>query len=191
MPLKEQALPATLNDLPHSLEFCRHHAIVGGGNERGHRQMLTESLIALATLAGQTVVTAAVTDAWGTCSGGLARLIGRGDPKQTKVAERRLEETRHQLTSAQGAQLDQIRAALSAQWGTRLADLLEEDPGAEEDLRTLVQKIHGTLPAGVVSVAAGRDVNVEAKADRGGFAAGVVSGDVTMPGPTGSGPAKN
>lgn len=41
--------------------------------------------------------------------------------------------------------------ALAAQWTTRLADLLEEDPGVEADLRTLVQEIRVALPAGLVA----------------------------------------
>ena len=126
---------------------------------------LAEALMALATLAGNTVVTAAVTDAWEAARKGFARLLGRGDPEKTKLAERRLEETREQLTEATGADLEQARAALQAQWVTRLADLLEEDPGVEADLRALVQEIQAQLPAGMVSaadhaVAAGRDVNI-------------------------------
>ena len=154
--------------------------------------MPVEGLMALASLAGQTVVTAAVTDAWEAARRGFARLLGRGDPKQTEVAERRLEETRGQLTRPQGADLEQARAALAAQWATRLADLLDEDPAVEADLRTLVQQIQAALPAGMVSaadhaVAAGRDVNISASG--GGVAAGVIHGNVTPPGPPGPGPA--
>ena len=102
---------------------------------------MLESLIALAALAGNTVVTAAVTDAWEAARKGFARLLGRGDPDKTKAAERRLEETHDQLTQATGADLERVRAALEAQWTTRLADLLEDDPGVEADLRALVEQI--------------------------------------------------
>lgn len=154
---------------------------------------LAAALIALAALAGNTVVTAAVTDAWESARKGFARLLGRGDPGKTKLAEKRLAETHDQLTQAAGADLERIRAALVAQWVTRMADLLEEDPGVEADLRTLVQQIQAQLPAGTVSaadhaVAAGRDVNISA--DRGGIAAGVIHGNVAPPGPTHPGPAQ-
>ena len=154
---------------------------------------LAEALTALAALAGNTVVTAAVTDAWEAARKGIARLLGRGDPDKTQLAERRLEETHDQLTEAKGADLDGVRAALEAQWMTRMADLLEEDPGVEADLRTLVQEIQAQLPAGVVSaadhsVAAGRDVNITASG--GGVAAGVIHGDVAPPNPTQPGPAE-
>jgi hypothetical protein len=153
---------------------------------------LVLALMALAALAGNTVVTAAVTDAWEAARSGFARLLGRGDPDKTKLAEQRLEETHEQLTEAKGADLEQLRTALETQWTTRLADLLQEDPGVEADLRTLVEEIRAQLPTEVVSatdrsVAAGRDVNV--RADRGGVAAGVIQGNVT-PGPTKPGPTK-
>jgi hypothetical protein len=153
---------------------------------------LAEALMALAALAGTTVVTAAVTDAWEAARKGFARLLGRGDPDKTKLAERRLTETHDQLAGAKGADLDRVRAALKAQWVTRVADLLEEDPGVEADLRVLVEEIQAQLPAGVVSaadhsVAAGRDANITAVG--GGTAAGVIHGNVTPPNPTPPGPA--
>ncbi len=154
---------------------------------------LVAALMALATLAGNTVVTAAVTDAWEAARKGFARLLGRGDPDKTKLAEQRLAETHDQLAAATGADLERTRAALEAQWVTRLTDLLEEDPGVEADLRALVQQIQAQLPAGVVSaadhaVAAGHDVNISASG--GGIAAGVIHGNVTPPNPTRQDPAE-
>ena len=150
--------------------------------------MLAETLAALAALAGTTVVTAATTDAWEAARCGFARLLGRGDPKQEQLAEQRLEETRQQLT---GADSEQARAALAERWAGRLADLLEEAPGVEADLRALVQQIQAALPAGSVSaadhaVAAGRDVTISAAS--GGIAAGVIHGNVAPPGPSRPGP---
>jgi hypothetical protein len=153
---------------------------------------LAKAPIALAALAGNTVVTAAVTDAWESARKRFARLLGGGDPAKTKLAEDRLAETHDQLTQATGTDLEPVRAALEAQWVTRMRDLLEEDPGIEADLRTLVEEIQAQLPAGTVSatdhaVAAGRDVNISAS--EGGVAAGVIHGDVAPPDPTRPGPA--
>ena len=152
---------------------------------------LAEALVALAALAGNTVVTAAATDAWESARKGFARLLGRGDPARTKLAEKRLAEMHDQLAEATGADLERTRAALEAQWVTRLADLLEEDPGVEADLRTLVQQIQAQLPAGTASaadhaVAAGRDVNITASG--GEVAAGVIHGDVSAGNPPVPGP---
>jgi hypothetical protein len=153
---------------------------------------MLEALIALAALAGNTVVAAATTDAWEACRGGFVRLLGRGNAKKTGLAEQRLAETHNQLTTAAGADLQRARAALEAQWTTRLTDLLEEDPGLEAELRSLVAEVRAQLPVGVVSaadhsVAAGRDVNISASES--GVAAGVIHGDVAPPGPTRPGPA--
>lgn len=154
--------------------------------------MLAESLMALASLAGNTVVTAATTDAWEAARRKFAGLLGRGDPKRGKLAAQRLDETRQQLTGAAGAASEQARAALAERWAGRLADVLEENPGVEADLRALVQEIQAALPAGMVSaadhaVAAGRDVKIIATG--GGVAAGVIHGNVAPPNPPGPGPA--
>ena len=148
--------------------------------------MLAEELVALATLAGNTVVTSAVTDAWEAARGKFARLLGRGDPAQVKLTEQRLSETHDQVTAVAGTELERVRAMLAERWAGRLADLLEEDPGAEAELRTAVLEIQAVLPTGTVSatdhaVAAGRDVNISAP---GGIAAGVIHGNVAPPNPS-------
>ena len=154
--------------------------------------MLTETLVALAALAGNTVVVAATTDAWEAAMRGFARLLGRGEPDRTKLTEQRLEETREQLIGPVGGNLEQARSALAERWAGRLADLLEEHPDTEADLRALVQQIQEALPSGMVSaadhaVAAGHDVNISAAS--GGIAAGVIHGNVVPPNPISPGPA--
>jgi len=146
----------------------------------------------LVALAGNTLVAAAVTDAWETARHRFARLFGRGKPDP--ATERRLEATRSQLAAAAPAELEQVRADLADQWELRLSDLLGEEPGAEAELQALVEELGAMLPAGAVSaaghsVAAGRDVKV--RADRGSVAAGVIHGDVALPGPMGPGPASS
>ena len=149
--------------------------------------------MALAQFAGQTVAAAAVTDVWETARHEVARLLGRDDPRKTEVAERWLAETRQQLTAAEGAALESVRAAAVRRWEGRFADLLDEDPALEADLRVVVEEIAAQLPAGVASaadhsVAGGRDVNITATGP--GVAAGVVHGNVA-PNPTQPGPANN
>ncbi len=143
----------------------------------------------LVALAGNTLVAASVTDAWETARHGFARLFGRGKPDP--VTEQRLEATRRELAAARPADLEQVRADLVSQWVLRLADLLEEAPGAEAELRALVDEVRAMVPAGAVSavghsVAAGGDVNV--RADHGSVAATVIHGDVAPPSPTSPGP---
>jgi hypothetical protein len=155
---------------------------------------LMAALLALAALAGNTVVTAAVTDAWEAARKGFARLLGRGDPDKTQAAERRLAETHDQLTQVTGADLERVRAALEAQWTTRLADLLEDDPGVEADLRALVDQIRAQVSAADHAVAAGRDMNVSGGvniADRGGVVARDVRGGISTGNPPSPGSASS
>jgi hypothetical protein len=143
---------------------------------------LVAALVALAALAGNTVVTAAVTDAWEAARNGFARLLGRGDPNKTEVAERRLEDTHDQLAQATGADLERVRATLEAQWTTRWADLLEDDPAAEDDLRALVEQVQSQVSASDHAMAAGRDMHVGGNvniADRGGVVARDVQGSIS------------
>jgi hypothetical protein len=142
--------------------------------------MAGEAVVALAQWAGQTVVAAAVTDAWESARQKFARLLGRGDRKKTEIAERWLEQTREQLTAA-GTEVEPVRTAQAQRWQGRFADLLDEDPYIEAELRALVEEIRVELPAGLVSaadhsVAAGGNVNIAATT--GGVAAAVIHGDV-------------
>ena len=151
-----------------------------------------DELLPLATLAGRTVVTAAVTDAWEAAKRGFARLLGRGDAERTELAEHRLEQTRERLTSIPAAELDLVQSQLETTWQTRLLDLLEEHPETAAGLRALVEQVQAQLPAGVVSaaghgVAAGRDLSITASG--GGVAAGAIHGNVTAGNPTAPGPA--
>ena len=150
-------------------------------------------LMTLAQFAGQTVAAAAVTDVWEAVRGRFARLLGRGDARRTQVAEQWLAQTRQQVATAQGSELERAQEAAAERWAGRFADLLDEDPGVEAELRALAEQVAAQLPAGVMSaaghsVAAGRDVNITALG--GGTAAGVIHGNVAPPDPTSPGPAR-
>jgi len=93
--------------------------------------MLGKSRTELAALAGRTVVDAAAADEWETVQRRFAQLLGRGDAKQTRLAEQRLEETREKLIGAAGTDVGLIRAALGVGWAGRLVDFLEENPDTE------------------------------------------------------------
>jgi hypothetical protein len=160
--------------------------------------MSGEILIPLAQWAGQTVAAAAVTDLWETARQKFARLIGRGDSKKTEAAERWLTHTREQLIAVEGASLESAQAAQAQRWEGRFADLLDEDPDAEADLRALIEEVQKALPAAAVaasdhSVAAGQDMNVGGGvniADRGGVVARDVQGGISTGNPPIPGSAK-
>lgn len=100
--------------------------------------MLSEALAALAAAGGTALVSAMATDGWTSAKQGFARLLGRGQPEQQEVAERRLERSRQELAVRSGTELEQARIEQEAAWRLRLSDLLEDDPAAEAELRALV-----------------------------------------------------
>jgi len=149
--------------------------------------------MALAQFAGQTVAAAALTDVWESARSRFAALLGRGGKRKTEVAEEWLDQTREQLSAVPGGELAQARDAAAERWAARFADLLDEDPGLEAELRVLVEEIAAQLPAVSISaadhsVAAGRDVKISAAG--GSLAAGVIHGNVAPPDPTRPGPAQ-
>jgi hypothetical protein len=136
-------------------------------------------VIALAAMAAAALMQAMVTDGWEGIRHKVARLFGRGQPDG--AIERRLDATRDQLTAATPGDLEQVQAALAAQWETRFADLLADHPDAGAELAALVKDIKPAVTATGHSVAAGGNVTATAKS--GGVAANVVHGDVHA-GPT-------
>lgn len=144
---------------------------------------------ALAALAGSTLVTAAVTDTWEGARHRFACLFGRGKPDP--LTERRLDATRDQVMAASGAEVAQVKAELAGEWAVRLKDLLTDVPEAEAELLVLIRAIRALLPAGSVNasgyaIAAGGDITVSA--DHGSVGAGVIHGNIVLPGPTMPGP---
>lgn len=143
--------------------------------------------MSLAQWAGQTLAAAAVTDMWESARRKFILLFGRGDSKRAKAAERWLAETHEQLAATQDADLERAGAAQAQRWEDRFADLLDEDPSIEADLRGLVQEIHAQLPAGTIStadhsLAAGGDLSVDGSvniADRGGVVARDIHGSIS------------
>lgn len=139
---------------------------------------------ALVGLAGNTLVAAMVTDAWEDVRGTVARLFGRGEPDPG--IERRLDAARDQLAAAAPGDLERHRADQASRWAGRLADLLEDYPDAEGELRALVTRMRGMLSPDSVSVA---DHSMASLGDikvsgSGGLTAGIVHIEAAPPGPT-------
>jgi hypothetical protein len=100
---------------------------------------------ALVALAGNTIVAAAVTDAFDGVRVKVAHIFGRGDPDGR--IQRRLDETRRQLAAASAGDRERARSALARQWETRLADLLADHPEAAAELRALIAELGTVLPS--------------------------------------------
>jgi hypothetical protein len=106
--------------------------------------MLAEILATLATTGGTAVVAAMATDAWESARSGVARLLGRNDRQRVKFIEAQLDEDATLVQDADDG--DQVRAELAPLWGRRLARLLQDSPGAAEELRGLINRVHTELP---------------------------------------------
>jgi hypothetical protein len=114
--------------------------------------MLTEALTALASAGATALVTAMVTDSWEGAKLRCARMFGRGDVRHAEVAAGRLEQSRALLTGLSGPDLERERVAQEVVWRTRLADLLEQDPSAEQELRAVVAEVQAQVVGSVGSV---------------------------------------
>jgi hypothetical protein len=117
--------------------------------------MLDEALAALATAGGSSLVSAMVTDQWASFRAKFAGLLGQGNADQVAVVEERLERSRAALAGlSQERELEPVAIEQAAAWRVRLADLLEDEPTAAEELRALVQQLQvlggGLLPSSSV-----------------------------------------
>jgi len=101
--------------------------------------MLDAALMALASTGGNALVTAMATDGWESAKARIAKIFGRGKKTATQAAAARLEKSRTALRSAPDP--GQAQAEQQLIWRTRLADLLEQHPGTESDLRAAITEI--------------------------------------------------
>jgi hypothetical protein len=99
---------------------------------------------ALASLAANTVVAAAATDAFEAVRDRIARLFGRGRPDP--ATERRLGKTRAELSAATSTDAVDVEAAQRVQWRVRFADLCETYPEVVPELSRLVAELQAQLP---------------------------------------------
>lgn len=125
-------------------------------------------LVALATSAATSVVTAMATDAWQAVRTTVARLLGRGEARAEQLALEALDEDAANLCDEP---TDDSRRDLTAAWAARLRDLLRSDPDAAKALHELVADVASslrTMSTAGHAVAAGGDVHIQAS--QGGLA---------------------
>jgi hypothetical protein len=107
--------------------------------------MLAEALAALASAGGTALVSAMVTDGWESVKERFARLLGRGNPQAVKDVAARLEASHALLKGQSGPALERARTEQEIAWRTRLADLLEDHPEAEDELRAAVTAVQAQV----------------------------------------------
>jgi hypothetical protein len=103
--------------------------------------MLGEAAAELAAAGGTALVTAMVTDAWESVKDRFARLLGHGDAKEAERVSTRLDESRTLLAVPAGTEMQRTLAEQELAWRIRLGDLLERQPEAEGELRSLIDEV--------------------------------------------------
>jgi hypothetical protein len=109
--------------------------------------MLAEPLTALAGAGATALIGAMATDLWQGARGGVVRLFGRGGEERESAIGAQLDEDAVLVGRAEPGGADEIRAELLPVWRRRLLLLLEEHPESEGELRELVARVQGGLPA--------------------------------------------
>ena len=141
-------------------------------------------LVALASAAASTLVSAMASDAWQAVRSRLGKLLGRGDQNAEKSVLATLDEDAQSMADA-GSAAPTLSGDLAAQWTVRLRDLLRADPDAAAAVRELMADLSA---AGAHVTASGHGVaaggNIDIRADRGGIAAGTIHGSINAPNPS-------
>ncbi len=109
--------------------------------------MLADSLMELATVGGTAIVSAAASDIWQGTRSRVVHLFGRGDDRDEQRVSVQLDRIPAELGQVSGPQEERVRTALQNRWSEKLAELLEENPELEADLRSLVEEIQAAIPA--------------------------------------------
>jgi hypothetical protein len=144
---------------------------------------LLDEVATLAAAGSAAVIAAAGTDAWQELRQTVARWFGRGDSGREQRELERLDRTADALRTGGPDEAD-VRISEQSAWRTRFEMVLEDmndgdrDRAAVEQLRTLLAATAATpaVRAGDSSMVVGGNANIHAR--DGGFAAGVVKGEV-------------
>jgi hypothetical protein len=109
---------------------------------------MTPEIEAVLASGATILVNAAATDAWKATRAGFTRLFGRGPggPAQEAATECRLDSLAASVDHSAPAHRADIREQERARWLVRLSDLVEDDPSAVDDLRSLVEQLAAQLP---------------------------------------------
>jgi hypothetical protein len=107
---------------------------------------MTPDIEAILASGATILVNAAATDAWKAVHAGFTRLFGRGEPTKEATAARRLDALVTAVDQAEPGAVADLRDQERTRWLVRLTDLVEDDPSALDELRTLVERLTTQSP---------------------------------------------
>ncbi|MFI7601377.1 hypothetical protein [Actinoplanes sp. NPDC049681] len=140
---------------------------------------MTPEIEAILASGATILVNAVATDAWKATREGFSRLFGRGEPAREAATERRLDALVATVDRSDPDRRADVREQECDRWLVRLSDLVEDDPSALGDLRSLVEQLAAHLPPQAqtwVQTNIARD-NAELYAAQGGGTINVDKGD--------------
>ncbi|WP_051809873.1 hypothetical protein [Actinoplanes subtropicus] len=107
---------------------------------------MTPEIEAILASGATILVNAVATDAWKATRAGFTRLFGRGEPAREAAAGRRLDALVATVDRTTPDHRPEVRDQERTRWLVRLTDLVEDDPSAIDDLRSLVGQLAAHLP---------------------------------------------
>jgi hypothetical protein len=107
---------------------------------------MTPEIEAILASGATILVNAVATDAWKATRAGFTKLFGRSAPAQEAATERRLDALAASVDQTPADQHADVRDRERQRWLVRLTDLVEDDPSAIDDLRSLVEQLTPQLP---------------------------------------------
>ncbi|WP_048581519.1 hypothetical protein [Streptomyces viridochromogenes] len=93
------------------------------------------SVLALATVAANVLVSAMSTDAWQQVRAAMVALWQRALPEQADAIATELAEVRAQVLASRDSGDELVEAAVAAEWQRRIQRLLEAEPALVDELR--------------------------------------------------------
>ncbi|MEH1168878.1 hypothetical protein V6V47_26175 [Micromonospora sp. CPCC 205539] len=109
--------------------------------------MLEGWILSAVAAGGSALAGAAATDAWQSARAGIARLFGRAGQRRADLAEVWADETAAEIAAAPVRQQVEVRQRLALVWQQRLADLVQEYPDLDDELRGWAGELRQRLPA--------------------------------------------
>ncbi|MFG2842627.1 hypothetical protein ACGF12_05555 [Kitasatospora sp. NPDC048296] len=105
---------------------------------------MDQELTSLAGVAAAAVVQQLTTSAWERIRSAIGELWRRRHPERAETVLAELGEAREEVAEARRAGDGQAEQEVVDLWGARLRRLLAADPGAAEQLRSLVEELTGS-----------------------------------------------
>jgi hypothetical protein len=108
--------------------------------------MPVEELATLAAAGASALIGAMASDAWNSFRDAFARVLGRDEPERVEVLQGSLERSYYLLAPLNGRERERAALQQEEAWRTRIADLLDENPGMAAHLHDILSRTSQLKP---------------------------------------------